>query len=101
MYLYLFGLLRGDNAHRKEHTYIIDFILLMAKYYFIKFSNRKPQIVAFNGGIKQYIQSIQYSVKHKAIKMISACTLFNVLLWLFSSMYPLALFKIVYVEVLL
>lgn len=72
----VFGLLRDDNAHRKTHTYIIDFILLMAEYHIhcCNFSNRKPQIVSFNGEIRQYIQSIQYSVKKKAIK-ISACTL--------------------------
>lgn len=43
----VFGFLR-DNAHRKAHAYIIDFILLMAKYYIhcCNFTNRKPQFVA-------------------------------------------------------
>ena len=43
-----------------------------------KFTNRKPEFVAFSGEIRNYIQSIQHSVKPKATKMIVACTLFNI-----------------------
>lgn len=45
----MFGLLGDGDAHRKAHTYVIDFILLMQKY----------------------IQSVQHCVTPTAIKTMS------------------------------
>uniref|UniRef100_A0A3B5R4M7 Reverse transcriptase domain-containing protein n=1 Tax=Xiphophorus maculatus TaxID=8083 RepID=A0A3B5R4M7_XIPMA len=69
-------------TNKTKHFYIINLILLVAKYHIhkSKFSNQKPRFSAFKVEFKQYITSLQYSRNRKAIKTVDMCSRFNIFL---------------------
>ena len=75
----LFGF-HSYAANSKDQYYLINLILLLAKYHIhkSKFANHKPLFLIFEKKFKQYITSIQYSNNTKAIKTTELCTLYNI-----------------------
>lgn len=75
----LFGL-PDSNTHNKTHTYIINLIILMAKFHIhrSKYMGNKPSFSAFLNEMRQYIYSILCSPKLKAIRTVNVCTELNI-----------------------
>nr|XP_020463111.1 uncharacterized protein LOC109964271 [Monopterus albus] len=75
----LFGLY-NNNRKESDKLHLINFILLMAKFYIhkCKFSKSKPFFPALLCEIKNYFSSILKSKNKKAIKICNICTSLNV-----------------------
>lgn len=76
----LFGLLDNKSTERNTHIYIINLIIIMAKFFIhkCKFTGAKPSLIGFDLEFRQYILSIQHSLKRKAFKTVSACVTFEI-----------------------
>lgn len=77
----LFGF-HSYPANNKDHYYIINLLVLLAKYHIhkSKFANHNPLFLIFEKELKQYLTTIQYSSNKKAIKTTELCILYNILL---------------------
>jgi len=81
----IFYLIFGRTVELKHNQdYLINFILLMAKFYVLKclcvhkFSCKKPNFILFRKEIELYIDSLWFSLKQKAIKTLKICKCYNI-----------------------
>ena len=66
-----------DCRDNRDQVYLINVIILMAKFYIhkCKFSCKKP---CFKTEIEHYFVSIRFSMKQKAVITMRTCKLFNI-----------------------
>lgn len=79
----LFGLYDLNRTKtRPNETFIINLIILLAKFYIhkCKFAHSKTSFIAFNIEVKQYVNTIKYSLNQKATKTVKVCKQFDIFL---------------------
>lgn len=69
-----------NQKDKQIHTYMINFIILMAKFHIhkCKFSGRKPCFKVFKEEIVHYVDLILPSKNQKACQILKACNYFHI-----------------------